>query len=107
MFSDKNEPLKLTAKSINKTFGQRLLPARVKADQQPEILLKLAAFVKELLQTDMHRLLQALYRLDVDERKVKNALQQNSVDEVAAALAQLIFDREMQRVITRQRYSGN
>jgi hypothetical protein len=105
--NNRDVALQLTAASINKTFGEKLLPPVPEQNQQQQMLQKLARFVHHLLQNEMQRLLQALYRIDVDEQKVKNAFRQNSAQAVAAELATLIFEREMQRVITRQRYSSN
>ena len=42
-----------------------------------------------------------LYRIDVDENKVKLAL---TTDDVAENIAKLIIERELQKVETRRKY---
>lgn len=56
-----------------------------------------------LLERDMDRLLQAMYRIDVGEQKVKEALV--SADP-ASQLAGLILQREMMKVQTRRWYAN-
>jgi len=58
-----------------------------------------------LLRKDLGRLLHILYRIDVDERQVKQAMRAASEDEVAAHLSHLIIKRELQRAQTRFIYS--
>ncbi len=65
---------------------------------------KLSFLVAYLLERDMHRLLNAMYRLDVSEAKFHEAMQSNSKEEAAAQIADLIIEREMQKVKTRLYY---
>ncbi len=62
----------------------------------------LAAVVQQLLDRDFERLLNALYRIDVAEHKVKEAMAAG--DDVALNIADLIIAREMQKVATREKY---
>ena len=52
----------------------------------------------------MHRLLNAMYRLDVNEAKFHQAMQSDSKEEAASRVADLIIEREMQKVKTRLHY---
>jgi len=65
---------------------------------------KLSLLVAYLMENDMHRLLNAMYRLDVSERKFHDAMQSNSKQEAAIRIADLIIEREMQKVKTRLHY---
>lgn len=65
---------------------------------------KLAILVAYLMENDMHRLLNAMYRLDVSEIKFHGAMQRMSREEAAIHLADLIIEREMQKVKTRLHY---
>lgn len=65
---------------------------------------KLSLMVAYLMENDMHRLLNAMYRLDVSERKFHDAMQSDSKQEAAIRIADLIIEREMQKVKTRLQY---
>jgi len=65
---------------------------------------KLALLVAYLMENDMHRLLNAMYRLDVSEIKFHEAMQSMSREEAAMRIADLIIEREMQKVKTRLHY---
>ncbi|MBC5775288.1 hypothetical protein H8S95_14510 [Pontibacter sp. KCTC 32443] len=68
---------------------------------------KLAQAVLYLLQKDLNRLLNILYRIDVDERKVKQAMLAPTEEEVADHIAQIIIKRELQKAQTRFIYRSN
>jgi hypothetical protein len=65
---------------------------------------KLSLLVAYLLENDMHRLLNAMYRLDVSEAKFHEAMQSDSKEKAASRIADLIIEREMQKVKTRLHY---
>lgn len=65
---------------------------------------KLTELIRYLLDHDMHRLLNAMYRLDVSESKFDEAMQAASKDEAASGIADLVLEREMQKVKTRLHY---
>jgi len=62
----------------------------------------LTKVIRHLLDHDFERLLHGLYRIDVNEEKVKQAIA--SQEDVANEIADLIIAREMQKVITREKY---
>lgn len=66
----------------------------------------LSQAITELLNYDFNRLLVALYRIDVSEQKVAKVINQEKAGEIAPKLATLIIERELQKVITRKKYSG-
>ncbi|CAM3497473.1 hypothetical protein POKO110462_05705 [Pontibacter korlensis] len=67
---------------------------------------KLAHIVQQLLRHDFNRLLHILYRIDVDERKVKEAMIDADEEIIALRIARLILKREIQKTEIRLRYSG-
>lgn len=74
------------------------------ADQNPyldkeSLLALIEKRVAELLQEQPDLLFSFLYRLDVDEYKIKQALQAESV---TRALAVLIVDRQLARIKTKE-----
>ena len=60
--------------------------------------------INNLLDHDLNRLLNALYRIDIPENRVKNLLQHSKQGEIARNVAKAIIEREKQKVITRQQY---
>lgn len=67
---------------------------------------RLASVVLRLLNTDLPKLLQILYRIDVEERAVKEAMIADDAELIAERIARLILKRELQKAELRQRYSG-
>ena len=65
---------------------------------------RLTQLIRYLLDKDMHRLLHAMYRLDVSEAKFHEAMQSLDKDEAASSVADLVIEREMQKVKTRLHY---
>ena len=64
----------------------------------------LAKVIRHLLDNDFEQLLNGLYRIDVSEEKVKAAMATQG--DVADNLALLIIEREMQKVVTREKYKN-
>ncbi len=62
--------------------------------------------VEELLIKDFEKLIHILYRIDVSEQKLKEALAETN-DNPAAVIAKMILEREMQKVATRKKYGSN
>lgn len=60
--------------------------------------------VDYLLDHDLNKLLNALYRIDIPENKVKSLLQHSKQGEIGRNVAKAIIEREKQKVITRQQY---
>ena len=86
----------------NKDFTVNLeLPAKAEFLDLHQLLSKV---VKDLLEQNFEGLLQALYRIDVSEQKVQQAFA--SEGDVADAIAELIIEREIQKVETRKKYSN-
>lgn len=67
---------------------------------------KLSRVVLHLLNNDFKKLLQILYRIDVDENAVKEAMIADDTELIAERIAKLILKRELQKAELRQRYSG-
>ena len=63
---------------------------------------ELAKAIQHLIDTDFEKLMHILYRIDVNENKVKQAF--GLEKDVARELAILVIEREKQKVITRSKY---
>lgn len=69
------------------------------------LLEALTSAVMFLLLNDMEKLLNILYRIDVNEPKVKAAFAQNNPKLIAPTIAKLILDRELEKAASRKKYS--
>lgn len=65
---------------------------------------KLVLVIEYLLQNNFEKLCNAMYRLDVSERKFQEVLAGSDPADVSSRLADLVIEREMQKVKTRELY---
>ncbi|MTI38149.1 hypothetical protein [Fulvivirga lutimaris] len=98
--------LTLTTQLIIKDFSleETDLPEGISKIDELKVALK--KIVSYLLDRDMSRLLLALYRIDVSEKKVKQVLAEAEPGKIAESITDLIIERELQKVETRIKYSG-
>jgi hypothetical protein len=61
--------------------------------------------IEELIEKDVEKLKWILYRIDVSEKKVHDALATNAQLHYPDVLADLIIDRQIEKVQTRAKYS--
>ena len=59
---------------------------------------KLSVLISELIQNDYTRLLNLLYRVDVDENVVTNCLQGSNISNVADSLADAVIARLIKKI---------
>lgn len=71
---------------------------------QDEFHEMLSKFIRHLIDHDFERLLNGLYRIDVSEARVKQTFA--SKQDVAGEIATLIIERELQKVVTREKYKN-
>lgn len=74
------------------------------ADSYEKLREALTSIVTYLLLHDMEKLLNILYRIDVNEPKVKAAFAQNDPKLIAPEIARLILEREIQKAESRKKY---
>lgn len=70
-----------------------------------EAFLKIMRVVEDLLAKDFQQLVNILYRIDVSEEKLKQALAL-STDNPASIITKMIIERELLKVEFRRKYSG-
>ena len=87
---------------INKQTGIEL-PAGISMEQ---LLEKLILFINHLIQNDFQRLVFLLYKIDVDEAKLKRILKENAGKDTAEIIADLMIERELQKIETRKLFKG-
>lgn len=74
---------------------------------EDDMIALITQYVQELIDYDFEKLLLLLYRIDVNESKVKKAIDANGPNLAAKSIAQLIFNREKEKMETRQRFNDN
>jgi hypothetical protein len=89
---------KSTLEIIQKDFE---LTVGVSESQIKEFL---TAALVQLLLHDLEKLWNILYRIDVDELKVKAVFNASDPKEIAPKLAELIYKRAEQKALTRLKY---
>lgn len=67
---------------------------------------KLIEVVHYLLNNDIQKLLTAVYRIDVSEQKFKSAMENENINLISENIADLILEREFQKVKYRKKFSG-
>ncbi len=65
---------------------------------------ELVAHINHMLQHDFDRLLGILYRIDVNEARLRYMLQSNPDTDAATLIANLIIERQLQKIKTRQEF---
>lgn len=94
--------LQQTSAFVQKDFEVDYIPEDV---TEQELIAFLEQFIQGLLDNNMEQLFYVLYRLDINEHKVHQALNPAAVEPPHKVLAQLIFQREQQKAKTRIEYN--
>jgi len=68
---------------------------------------KLIFLINELIKKDFDALIQLLYRIDVYEKKIRLYLSKNRQEDSAAILADLIIERQLEKMESRKKFSEN
>lgn len=92
----KNELLALINKQVETDFGESI--------SMNELHEKLEIFINDLIENDFQKLVNILYKVDVDENKLKLALQQDADKNAADTIAKLIIEREKQKIQSRKKF---
>lgn len=71
-------------------------------NDKKQLINLIAERVEHLLGSQPDLLMSYLYRLDIEERAIKKAL--NNHEDAVQQLAELIFQRQLQRVLSKRQY---
>ena len=76
-------------------------------DENPtaKIREELIHLINELINKDFYALIQLLYRIDVSENKIRLYLNENSVNDSAPVLADLIIERQIEKIESRKKFT--
>jgi N-acetylglucosamine kinase-like BadF-type ATPase len=69
-----------------------------------ELHSQLADYINQLIKNDFDKLIAYLYRIDVNEQKLKSMLQQNADEDAGNIIAILIIERQQQKIKTRDQF---
>jgi hypothetical protein len=67
-----------------------------------ELREQLSVHIEKLIQTDFNRLLSILYRIDVNENKLRNILKENPGSNASIIIADCIIERQLQKIKSRK-----
>ena len=68
-----------------------------------EMRKQLAAFIDELVNHNFNKLVSLLYRIDVNENKLKQMLKANRGNNAAQMIADLIIERQRQKIAQKEK----
>ena len=68
-----------------------------------ELLNRLSKLINEMILHHFDQLIQLLYRIDVDEMKLKKILKDHPAEDAGMIIAQLIIERQVQKINLRQK----
>ncbi len=71
-----------------------------------ELQQKLTIFINDLILNDFQKLISILYKVDVDEKKLKRILKENIGTDAAEIIATLVIERKLQKIETRRQFGG-
>ena len=69
-----------------------------------EVRKKLAENINHLIIHDFNKLVSLLYRVDVNEAKLKHLLKENPGSDAGNIIADLIIERQLQKIKSRQQF---
>ncbi|MBT8233073.1 MAG: hypothetical protein HKO66_00635 [Saprospiraceae bacterium] len=90
-----NQVSKKIADDLDISLGEEL--------SDSEMIKHIAHRVEQLLKGDPDLLMSYLYRLDVEEKNIKAAME-TSITPAHITFANLIWDRQKQRILTKKKY---
>ena len=75
------------------------LPVSISGEELKE---KLVAHINHLINHDFEKLIFYLYRIDVNENKMRHLLEQREGENAAGLIADLIIERQLQKIKSRK-----
>jgi len=70
-----------------------------------EIKQKITGLIRELINNNFTSLVELLYRVDIDEKKLKEILKSHLHVDSASVIADLIISRQLQKIATKKQCS--
>ena len=96
----------IASKLVLDHFGLEEFNLEKKGDRMLSFKSELKRIIVYLLEKDFERLVRTMYRIDIDEEKVKYALSGLDEKEPADLIVDYVIEREMEKARTRLKYRG-
>lgn len=90
--------------SLDRNYGLEPLVSAGDKERFEALRIALARRISEWLDNDFSRLINVMYRLDVSEAKFSEALVTGDEKGSALRIADLVLEREKQKIMTRRKY---
>lgn len=90
-------------KDINQSL-EISLPVTISSKELKE---KLTALINDLINHDFEKLVFYLYRIDVNETRMKQLLDQRDGENAAGLIADLIIERQLEKIKSRKETKSN
>ena len=89
------------AKGLNKDLAIEL-PDKVSYEELEALL---AEHINHLIKNDFEKLVGILYRIDINEQKLRTLLQQYKNEDAGKIISLMIIERQEQKIRSRQQFS--
>jgi hypothetical protein len=93
-----------TENEVTALINEELSLSLAKDSSYEELILLLSGHINELINKDFEKLLTFLYRIDVDEKKLKSLLLQYKEEDAGRIIAELIIERQQQKIESRKQF---
>jgi hypothetical protein len=90
----------LLIEDLNRVYGWELGPA----DGPAALETVLAEKVNALIEGNFDQLLQLLYRIDINEQRLRRLLVENEGEDAGKIIARLIVQRQWEKIESRRKY---
>jgi hypothetical protein len=94
----------MSAESIESILHQ--LSTQSEFLKKGELHQQIADYINYLLINDFSKLVQILYRIDVNEQKLKQLLQENPKTDAAVLIADLLFQRQEEKIKAKESFTA-
>ena len=101
-----NELIPIASELVLNHFGLEEFSVKEEGDRLGNFQTELKRIIVYLLEKDFERLVRIMYRVDIDEEKVKYALSGLDEKEPADLIVEYVINREMEKAKTRLKYRG-
>jgi hypothetical protein len=90
----------LMIEDLNRVYGWELIPA----EGEGALETLLAEKVNTLIERNFDQLLQLLYRIDINEQRLRRLLVENEGEDAGMTIARLIIQRQWEKIESRRQY---
>jgi hypothetical protein len=93
----------------NKDSNKQLLFQQLQTLDEKELVTAnfrepLSRLINDLINDDFEKLVQFLYRLDIDEKKLRKILAANKGEDAGGMIAGLVIERQLQKIRSRREF---